>query len=252
MHGKTRRTFVFTCAGLLLSAACGSDRAPGGVTGIASQSTGGASGGRPAQSSGGSSAGTHGAPTASGGYASDPIQDSGNVDARTQPEGSVNPDDSGLGPAFESIRTSYRAFQPQTPGPIDVSSYIFALCRLPTLPEQQFAESEHGNFRRLQDWANAEAVSGIQRRGSPAFPPGAVIVKEKYVMNQEGANELVALGFMVKRPSGFDPTRGDWDYAYWEPALGLLHTRPQTEYCGGCHLAAAETDYVYIDGLRPF
>jgi hypothetical protein len=151
----------------------------------------------------------------------------------------------------QAILNTYRSFAPQTPAPVNVSGYIFGLCRLPTLPEEAFAASIHGDGRYLQDWANPSAAQGIATRGAPAFPAGSVIVKEKYAGPDPTTAELVALGIMIKRQAGFDPAQGDWDYAYYEPALGVLQTTEQSAYCGNCHSAAAETDFVFIDGLRP-
>jgi hypothetical protein len=151
-----------------------------------------------------------------------------------------------------AIMAEYRAYEPQTEQPEPVSAYIFGLCRLPTLPEQAFAESKHGDGRYLQDWANELAVAGIARRGEPAFAPGAVIVKEKYVPGAtSGQFKLAALGFMIKRDPGFAPAHRDWEFAYWEPELGIVSTPEQSTYCAGCHSGAAETDSVFVDGLVP-
>jgi hypothetical protein len=152
-------------------------------------------------------------------------------------------------PTVSEIMDSYRTWEPQTPEPMPISSYIFGLCRLPTLAEQEFAESEHGHERYLQDWANTEAVAGIARRGAPPFAPGSVIVKEKYVQSGTGP-ELVAVAMMIKREQGFAPAHGDWDYAYYEPQLGMIQTEAQSDYCSGCHVAASETDFVFVDGLQ--
>lgn len=155
-------------------------------------------------------------------------------------------------PDIAAIMAEYHAYEPQTLKPEPVSAYIFGLCRLPTLPEQAFAESEHGDERYLQDWANELAVEGIARRGQPAFGPGAIIVKEKYVPGaSSGEFTLAALGFMIKRDPGFAPSHQDWDYAYWEPELGVIATSEQSNYCAGCHAGAAETDAVFVDGLVP-
>lgn len=151
----------------------------------------------------------------------------------------------------ETILESYRSFAPLTPEPVGVSSYIFGLCRLPTLPEQEFLESVHGDGRFLQDFANASAQAGLQSRGVPPFPAGAVIVKEKYAGPSASQSDLVAIGMMIKRAPGFDAAHGDWDYAYYEPALGVVQTAEQSRYCAGCHAGASETDYVFVDGLQP-
>jgi hypothetical protein len=152
---------------------------------------------------------------------------------------------------MQTILDSYRSWAPQTAEPVNVSGYIFGLCRLPTLPEQAFAESEHGDGRYLQDWANPAAVAGIAARGTPAFAEGSVIVKEKYAELPESQPDLVAIGLMIKREAGFNPARGDWDYAYFEPELGVVQTEQQSAYCAGCHSGASATDHVYVDGLMP-
>jgi hypothetical protein len=155
-------------------------------------------------------------------------------------------------PDIPTIMAAYHSYEPQTERPEPVSAYIFGLCRLPTLPERAFSESEHGDQRYLRDWANELAVDGIARRGAPPFGPGAIIVKEKHVPGAaSGELELAALGFMIKREAGFAPEHKDWDYAYWEAGLGVIATAEQSAYCAGCHAGAAETDAVFIDGLVP-
>ena len=233
-------------------AACSSD-APK-AEGAAGSSSGGATAG---SSSGGSGA----KPTVAGGGAHDPASGGKSSAAGTSTstdggasgeagQGGASP--SGI-PNVAAIMAQYKSsYTPQTEMPEPVSAYIFGLCRLPTLPEQEFAESNHGDSRYLQDWANDLAVEGIARRGEPAFTPGAIIVKEKYVPAPSTAGfELAALGFMIKREPGFAPSHGDWEYAYWEPQLGVVSTTEQSSYCAGCHVGAAETDSIYVDGLKP-
>jgi hypothetical protein len=154
-------------------------------------------------------------------------------------------------PDIDGVLAAYRAWAPQQQEPIGVSDYLFGICRAPTLKEQQFLDSEHGNGRKLQDWANDLAVAGIARRGSPAFAEGATIVKEKYAVATSGGLDLVARGIMIKRIRGFSPATGDWDFAYWERGLGTVYTAEQTAYCGGCHMGASATDSVFVDGLKP-
>ena len=58
--------------------------------------------------------------------------------------------------------------------------------------------------------------------------------------------ELAALGLMVKREPGYDPTTGDWEFGYWEPDTGLLSGEAVNIACGPCH-ASSPTDFVYLD-----
>jgi Cytochrome P460 len=236
------------CLGAWL-AACSSDsptaegaagRPAGGASAGGGASLAGGSGGKPTEPSAGesSTAGT----SSSAGASSD----------------AGAPSDAGAGgalsgvPDIEAIMAEYHSYQPQTEQPEPVSAYIFGLCRLPTLPEQEFADSEHGDGRYLRDWANDLAVEGIARRGTPAFEPGAIIVKEKHVAVPSNSGfELAALGIMIKREAGFAPEHQDWDYAYWERELGVIATAEQSAYCAGCHAGAAATDSVFVDGLKP-
>ena len=211
----------------------------GGTAGSTVSSTAGDAGAPAAGSAGAPAAGSAGA-TAQGGAAGE----GGTAQAGAAGADTETSD-------VQTILDTYRSFAPQTATPVNVSSYIFGLCRMPTLRETEFVASIHGDGRYLQDWANPLAVQGLASRGVPAFPEGAVIVKEKYAGPQASEANLVAIGLMIKRRAGFDPARGDWDYAYYEPALGIVHSAEQTAYCGNCHAGAAATDSVFVDGLTP-
>jgi len=165
--------------------------------------------------------------------------------------GAGGADDASGSVEVQSILDTYRSFAAQTPEPVSVSGYIFDLCRTPTLPEKEFLKSLHGDGRYLQDWANPLAAQALASEGPVTFPVGAVIVKEKYSGPKTVKPDVVAIGLMIKRAAGFDPTHGNWDYAYYEPALGVIQTAEQTAYCANCHAGAAATDYVYVDGLKP-
>lgn len=148
--------------------------------------------------------------------------------------------------SVERAIAEYRTWQQRTAQPLAISAEIFSLCRLPTLPEQQFAASEHGQNRALLDWLTPGAVAGFAANGATPFPVGAAIVKEKLVSSSSGYT-LAALGVMIKRQPGFDTPHADWEFAYWEQAPGLLQGAPEAEYCGGCHAGARATDFVFLD-----
>lgn len=148
--------------------------------------------------------------------------------------------------SVERAIAEYRTWQQRTAQPVAISAEIFSLCRLPTLPEQQFASSEHGQSRALLDWLTPGAVTGFAASGATPFPVGAAIVKEKLVASASGYT-LAALGVMIKRQPGFDTPHADWEFAYWEQAPGLLGGAPEAEYCGGCHAGARASDFVFLD-----
>jgi hypothetical protein len=153
---------------------------------------------------------------------------------------------SASGLSVERAIADYRTWQQRTAQPVAISAQIFSLCRLPTLPEQQFASSEHGQDRALLDWLNPGAGTGFAANGATPFPVGAAIVKEKLVPSASGYT-LAALGVMIKRQPGFDSPHADWEFAYWEEAPGLLQGGPEAEYCGGCHAGARASDLVFLD-----
>lgn len=152
----------------------------------------------------------------------------------------VAPDD------ISTILASYEAWQPQTAQPVDISAYIFQLCRGPTPSEASFASSVHGR-RGLRDWANPAAVAGLAALGKSGFGVGAAIVKQKFLLRPgDGAWELASIGIMVKRDPGFDRKAGDWEFAYWDPVDGITRGGAALPGCTTCHADAGTTDFVYV------
>ncbi len=147
---------------------------------------------------------------------------------------------------METLLSEYRDWQPRTGAPINVSSDIFALCRSPSLAENAFVDSEHGQSRMLMDWLNPAARAGFESLDDAGFAPGAAIVKEKLSYSAGGGPELVAIGLMLKHEPGFASENGDWEFAYWEAAPGLIDGPDQSAYCAGCH-ASSPTDFVFLD-----
>ena len=215
----------------------GSSAGSAGASAVSSAGSG-AAGSAPVNAGGTGGVSPAGAETAAGGL----------EEGEGGASGASNP--SGLS-ELQSILDSYHSFAPQTPEPVSVSGYLFGLCRSPTLPETEFLKSIHGDGRYLQDWANPLAAQALASEQPVTFPVGAVIVKEKYAGPKTLQPDLVAIGLMIKRAPGFDSAQGDWDYAYYEPALGIVQTEEQSAYCAKCHAGAAATDFVYVDGLKP-
>ena len=148
-------------------------------------------------------------------------------------------------PALADLLEHYRSWPTRQSAPQSISSQIWALCRLPSLPEQRFADSEHGKGLLLLDYLNASAKQGADAKAT-RFALGAAIVKEKLMAEAAGQLAVVARGLMIKRAPGFDPAHGDWQFGYWEPSTGLSSGPASQDYCGGCH-ASAETDFVFLD-----
>ena len=148
---------------------------------------------------------------------------------------------------METLLSEYRDWQPRTDAPINVSSDIFTLCRAPTLAENAFTDSEHGQDLMLMDWLNPAARAGFEALGEQAFAAGAAIVKEKLAYRAGSVEPvLVAIGMMLKHEPGFDTEHGDWEFAYWEESPGLIDGPDQSAYCADCH-ASSPTDFVFLD-----
>ena len=82
------------------------------------------------------------------------------------------------------------------------------------------------------------------REGRP-LPRGAVVVKEKYA-DASASGPMQAYALMTKRTAGFDPARGDWEYAFVElvPRPRVARGRRMAG-CAGCHASARGSDYLF-------
>jgi hypothetical protein len=161
----------------------------------------------------------------------------------------------GIGPTaaddFEAMLTQYPTWQAATAEPVNVSGYIWGLCRLPTPAEEDFAESEHGQERYIREWDNALALSVLDTENDSEFPVGAAIAKEKWAV-QPGSSQktLVGVGMMIRRADGFDSVAGDWQFAYWEDGKGIRYDQEQSRYCAECHSSAPDGDFVFRKNWR--
>jgi hypothetical protein len=72
------------------------------------------------------------------------------------------------------------------------------------------------------------------------YPVGSVVVKEKL-----GPADVEGVGGMLKRPRGYDPAGGDWEYFYFERASEVESGKVGT--CVECHRQAASRDYVFAN-----
>jgi hypothetical protein len=66
------------------------------------------------------------------------------------------------------------------------------------------------------------------------LPPGATLVERLY---EAGAAVPVGYFVMVKRPPGFDPPGGDWEYLVVTP-VGIVEQRGALPLCARCHAEA--------------
>jgi hypothetical protein len=81
------------------------------------------------------------------------------------------------------------------------------------------------------------------RSGKP-LPAGAVVVKEKY-MNSSALSQLNEYAAMIKRKAGYDPSGGDWEYAYVTLHPKRKVSQGRLAECAGCHASAKDRDYLF-------
>jgi hypothetical protein len=94
-------------------------------------------------------------------------------------------------------------------------------------------------------YMNASAADAFAARPAAKYPVGSVIVKEKKSVGPAGHDGVEG---MVKRPAGYDPPHGDWEYFYFQgPAATAKIDSGKIATCVRCHAGAANKDYVFGD-----
>ena len=134
-----------------------------------------------------------------------------------------------------------------TDKPVQVGPDLWAWCRAPTPEEARARGAEarphgpHASFSIIVR-VSPEAIAPF-REGKP-LPPGAVVVKEKYVDGLT-SGPLYEYAVMVKRVAGYDPGGGDWEYGYVTLVPERKVARGRLTECAGCHVSARERDYLF-------
>jgi hypothetical protein len=145
----------------------------------------------------------------------------------------------------QSVFSLYKSLELLTPAPIPVSPDIAIRCTTPSaaaLAADERRAGPHSNAY-VNLYVNAIAKQAIADEAA-RFPVGAVIVKEKL----QNGTAVAVIGGMVKRPQGFDPANGDWEYFYAALTGGFASGR--LESCISCHSQPAARDHVFLSRLH--
>lgn len=149
-----------------------------------------------------------------------------------------------------SLVSGYSSLRKMTDNPVYVPRSFALRCRLPTSDEVERESKASGPhaFTAIQIYMNDLAASHFKHPAGP-YPVGSVIVKEKLSVGRASGASLRkdtpydGIGGMIKRPSGYNPETGDWEFFYFEPP-NSLQSGPLPS-CAQCHIHAQSSDYVF-------
>lgn len=148
-----------------------------------------------------------------------------------------------------TLAKEYKNLQLITAEPVHVNPTIATLCVARNAPEM--SEDAHVRFGphafcAIKIYMNDLAAGAFDGNVTP-YPVGSVVIKEKQLdpsaSEEEVKDNKDGVGGMVKRPAGFDPNHGDWEYFYFESPDDIESGRIAS--CIDCHAGAKQKDYVF-------
>ena len=157
---------------------------------------------------------------------------------------------SGTQPSVSEIAGSFTNYQRITKSEVYVNPELAMLCRGASKEEVEAAGLKYGPHANtgILIYMNESAATAFSTNSS-VYPVGAVIVKQKTIhgsTDKDGKRVHEAdngVGGMIKRPAGYDPKNGDWEYFYFENAKKIESGRITS--CVQCHSSAKDKDYVF-------
>lgn len=153
-------------------------------------------------------------------------------------------------PSVSEIAAHFTNYYRVTASVVYVNPELAMLCRGATKEEVESARVKFGPHANtgILVYMNKAATDAFTTNSS-SFPVGSVIVKQKTIhgdfdkLGGRGQEADTGVGGMVKRPSGYDPKNGDWEYFYFENPKKVEGGRISS--CVQCHAAAKDKDYVF-------
>src|SRR5262245_45376170 len=132
---------------------------------------------------------------------------------------------SGPQPSVSAVAANFTNYQRITKSVVYVNPELAELCRGASQEEVEMARVKFGPHANtgVLIYMNESAANAFITNGS-AFPAGSVIVKQKTIHGYTGKNGKRVheanngVGGMIKRPAGYDPQHGNWEYFYFEDA----------------------------------
>lgn len=111
-------------------------------------------------------------------------------------------------------------------------------------PKKKPAPNLHDDYSSFgMVYANDLARQGYSSLGTPHFPVGSILVREKLI--RSNAEKPQVLTVMIKREKGFNPEGGDWSFLAIDGAAKKVHERKKKGSCLECHKSAGSRDFVF-------
>lgn len=150
---------------------------------------------------------------------------------------------------FEAAKLKDKTlWTPVNPDPYYISSALDALCRAPTRGNYEIERKRNPHAAAfITVYVNNVGREAMFAKQLGSFPEGSVIVKEKIGITAEGRTPLLYT-LMIKRPSGYNPAVGDWEFAVVSGNGTQVEATGKLENCQGCHMAKGNSDFVF----RPY
>ena len=126
------------------------------------------------------------------------------------------------------------------PLPLKLPERVIALCR-PAASAGAVTNPHRDRYFTV--YVNDTGKRAMMGDGTPRFPRGSIIVKEKLASRNIRTAELLTV--MVKRQRGFDPSGGDWEYGVLDGRAVKTLELGRLAHCKSCHSAQRRSDYVF-------
>jgi Cytochrome P460 len=112
----------------------------------------------------------------------------------------------------------------------------------PPRPASEPKEPKHGGSSFGVVWVN-EIGRAAMASDKPKFPEGSIVVREKFLTKDAAQPELLAA--MIKRPAGFSPKSGDWEYLILDGTVTKVRDRKKKGDCYECHSEHKDRDFTF-------
>jgi hypothetical protein len=149
-------------------------------------------------------------------------------------------------PTMPPYLAEYRAWQALLKEPHPVSLGLWSLCRAPTETDWEAERKTTGLHAQhlIMVYGNASATMALSAPGRRAFPEGAVLAKEKFLLDAALPD---GVAFMIRRTDPRFRDAGGWEFSYFPSGGDATLTHEQ---CASCHRGAPRNDFVFGDYPR--